>query len=485
MEKYIINPQYILRHETHKTYIMSDPNGLNQSIISVIHPIYAMMLSFFNNTEFDVAISQIASFFLIEEEKIRSNMVKLIKNQSLITSGNSIFPKNMIVEYEDGMNLHQYRPEQFMYSDPDIRISRLEYPSDIICNLTLRCHTSCFYCYADRKGNTDKCMPIELLERIIENAKRIGVYRFQLMGGEVLLYKDWKRALKKLAECGFQPHISTKLPLTEEHLYIYKELEFKSPIQVSLDTLIKGHLYSILNVKDPYYDQMVHSFELLEKYEINYIVNTVVNKRNASLEDVKSLVDFLREKKFISKWSMNSVKCSMYIGVPYEVYKAPDDKILEISKYILDLKNQGYFNFTVLEPSPTRNINSYTKEEKERIFKNRNLCSANLNALYILPDGKVTICEELYWHPRFLLGDLHDQTIEEIWNSEKAKGLFFIKQSDIQEASACRTCKDFKECKEFLHVCWRNVILAYGNANWDYPAIFCPKAPYVEKNIYV
>ena len=107
MEMYIINPQYILRHETHKTYIMSDPNGLNQSIISVIHPIYAMMLSFFNNTEFDVAISQIASFFLIEEEKIRSNMVKLIKNQSLITSGNSIFPKNMIVEYEDGMNLHQ------------------------------------------------------------------------------------------------------------------------------------------------------------------------------------------------------------------------------------------------------------------------------------------------------------------------------------------------------------------------------------------
>lgn len=477
MKKYIVNPNYILRPEEHKTYVMADPNGRAQSLISVIHPVYAMMLSFFNNTDFDEAVSQISSFFSVSEDKVKLQLSTLIENSDYVTNGSSVFPKNMIVEFDESMSLHNYKPEQFIYSNPDIRISRLESPSDIICNVTLRCHTSCFYCYADRKGNGNKSMPIELLEKIIDEAKRIGVYRFQLMGGEVLLYKDWERALRKLAKCGYQPHMSTKLPLTEEHIAIYKELNFNSPIQISLDTLIKEHLYDILNVKDPYYDQIIHAFDLLEKYQIKYIVNTVINHRNASLEDIKSLVDFLHGRKYLVKWGMNSAKCSMYIGVPYDTYKAPKDKVIEIEQYILDLKRQNYFDFEVLEPSPTRDVNSYTREEKERIWKKRNLCSGNLNALYILPDGKVTICEELYWHPRFILGDLHAQTLEEIWNSPKAKDLFFIKQSDIQDASPCKTCEDFVDCKEFLHVCWRNVVLAYGKENWDFPGIFCPKAP--------
>lgn len=464
---------------------MADPNGQDQSVISVIHPIYAMMLSFFNNTELEMAFSQIASFFSIPIGKVRAHMYMLIENPSLVTNGSSVFPKNMIVEYKNSMSLHHYKPEQFVYSNPDIKISRLEYPSDIICNVTLRCRTSCFYCYADRKGNEDKQMPIELLEKIMEEAKEIGVYRFQLMGGEVLLYKDWERALRKLAECGFQPHLSTKMPLTEKHIAVFKELNFACPIQISLDTLIKGHLYDILNVKDPYYDQIIHTFDLLEKYQVKYIVNTVVNKRNASLDDMKSLVDFFQGKKYLTKWGMNSAKCSMYIGNSYDTYKAPVEKVREIEQYIVELKNQNYFTFKVLAPSPTRDINSYTKEEKERIFNKRNLCSGNLNALYILPDGKVTICEELYWHPRFILGDLHTQTLEEIWNSSKAKNLFFIKQSDIQDSSACKTCEDFTNCKEFLHVCWRNVILAYGRENWDYPGIFCPKAPCVHRTVFV
>lgn len=152
---------------------------------------------------------------------------------------------------------------------------------------------------------------------------------------------------------------------------------------------------------------------------------------------------------------------------------------------ITSLKEKDFFNFNVVEPSVLKNINSYTKEEKERIFNKRNLCSGNLNALYILPDGKVTICEELYWHPRFLLGDLRTQSLKEVWDSKKAKDLFFLKQTDIQEASACKTCEDFTNCREYLHVCWRDVILAYGKKNWDFPGIFCPKSPQAEGNVFV
>ncbi len=485
MKKYILNPKYLLRHEGDKTYIMGDPNVRGRSIISVIHPIYAMMLSFFNGIELEEAFDKISSFLHLPKDVVKKRLMTLVDNQEIVTDGTSMFPKKLIVDYKESMPLHSYRPEQFSYSKTDIRISRLQSPSDIICNVTMRCRTSCFYCYADRKGNSDKYMSIELLEKIIEEAKRIGVLRFQLMGGEVLLYKDWERALRKLAECGYSPWISTKMPLTEKHISIMKDLNFISPVQISLDTLIKDNLYAILNVSDPYYEQILYTFELLEKYKLEYIVHTVLNKKNATIEDMKSLVDFLKSKRSLSGGDINAAKCSMYIGTCYNSYRAPDDKIKEVANYILGLKKEKVFNFDVVEPSVLKDINTYSKEEKKRIFNKRNLCSGNLNALYILPDGQVTICEELYWHSRFLLGDLHTQSLEEIWKSKKAKDLFFLKQSDIQEASACKTCEDFAKCREYLHFCWRDVILAYGKENWDYPGIFCPKAPRTNKDVFV
>lgn len=68
------------------------------------------------------------------------------------------------------------------------------------------------------------------------------------------------------------------------------------PIQISLDTLIKEHLYQILKVNDPYYDQIKESINLLEKYHVTYVVHTVINRFNDNVEDIRSLATFLRGK---------------------------------------------------------------------------------------------------------------------------------------------------------------------------------------------
>ena len=48
---------------------------------------------------------------------------------------------------------------------------------------------------------------------------------------------------------------------------------------------------------------------------------------------------------------------------------------------------------------------------------------------FVLPDGKVSACEQLYWHPQFILGDLKEQTLAEIWQSPRAKALFEMGQT--------------------------------------------------------
>jgi len=63
-----------------------------------------------------------------------------------------------------------------------------------------------------------------------------------------------------------------------------------------------------------------------------------------------------------------------------------------------------------------------------------------------------------------------------IWN---------IKQSEIQESSACKTCSTFEQCRRGPGVCYRMAIQAYGNNNYDYPYPMCPYAPPATEPFYI
>lgn len=484
--KYVLNPQYVLRHGGNKSFIISCQGYGEKSSICIIHPVYAMMLSFFKGRTKGEIYAEISELFHLSSELVSSQLDKLIDNTDYIECEKSFFPPHLIIEYKDGMKIPPYNYKDFSYKEVDLCMSRLDAPIDIICNLTLHCATSCIYCYANRKGNQTKHMDVSLVESILDQAKELGVIRFKLMGGEIMLYKGWERIVKKSIEYGFQPDISTKKPITEKEIQKWIELGATTdPIQISLDTLIKEHLYLILKVNDPYYDQIKESINLLEKYHVTYVVHTVINRFNDSVEDIRSLATFFKGKKYLKRWMFDAAKCSMYNGLPYKEYKTSAQKIAEIGNYVSELNRQKIFSFKLYKPSVLRDFNKLTKEEKAEHFEKRTMCSGNLNALYILPDGKVTICEELYWHPHFIIGDLKKQTLKEIWNSQKAKDIFYLKQSSIPSDSPCSSCQDFPECRKYKHICWRDTILAYGSDKWYYPDISCPKAPHIEKDIAI
>ena len=103
----------------------------------------------------------------------------------------------------------------------------------------------------------------------------------------------------------------------------------------------------------------------------------------------------------------------------------------------------------------------------------------------MLPDGKVTICEELYWHHSFILGDLSKESILDVWNSQKAKELQFLSTEKISADSACKQCEVFDNCHLYRGVCWKIILMAYGNEKWDFPDPRCQFAPKPKNIIYV
>lgn len=104
-------------------------------------------------------------------------------------------------------------------------------------------------------------------------------------------------------------------------------------------------------------------------------------------------------------------------------------------------------------------------------------CGILQNRAFVLPDGKVSICELMYWHPQFIIGDLKSNPYKKFGTRQKRKS-FLYAQKMFRKQSSCHNCKvlDFaiKTSKMFC-----KIIRAYGEENWDYPDPRCQFAPEV------
>lgn len=481
--KYMINPRYQLRNEEDKIVLLMKPSPYSSSSICILHPIYAQIVSFVDGCTIEEAANRAANTIKMPIEKIIRILNSLIENKHPILGYHSIFPENMLVKYKEGTIIRKYNLDYFKCNNLNLTLSRLKYPADIICNLTMKCKTSCIYCYANRQHHFIP-MPIKKICSIIEEAKEHGVVSFKLIGGDIFLYPYWKNVLIKLKECGYLPCLSTKIPIKEDDIKFIKNiLPSDNPLQISLDSLIPDHLKQILKISpNRYIHEMKNTFELLEKYKIPYIINSVICSINDNIEDMISIEKIVSKSNFLKIWQINAAKCSMYLPYKYREYRPSSENVLKLQIYFQNLQ-KTYKNIKIISPRVLKSHNSISQEKKETIFQARVACSGNASSMYILPDGKVTICEELYWHPHFILGDLMKNSINEVWNSEKAINLFHIKQKEISKNSPCSSCKEFNACHTYKHVCWRDIILAYGKDHWDFPDPFCPRAPKIEKEI--
>jgi len=106
----------------------------------------------------------------------------------------------------------------------------------------------------------------------------------------------------------------------------------------------------------------------------------------------------------------------------------------------------------------------------------RAFCTANRRGVVVLPNGKVTVCEELYSHECFIVGDLTKQTLMEVWNSPRALKLVHPDQSTVLDGP-CKHCPDFHRCHEGLGRCFREALRAYGYKKPHWPDPRCPRAP--------
>lgn len=488
---YVLNNQYILRSEKKRVLLLykdAHPpikRGISD-ILTLLHPVLGVLLCLFDGKKnLKTVLDEFTELTDLKRESIHSMISQLVENKTEIKvdfAGRTFyFPQNTLIRAGNNNNVIHYNPGDFLIPNNqlDFDSRRLYDPLDAMIILNNRCATRCIYCYVDKRKSFTCQIPFKRIVELIREAREIGMRSFNPAGGELFTYKYWKELLNVLIENHFDPVITTKYPLNETRIKELKDIGIKRII-FSLDTIKRSEMCQLLNVNERYYDLILKTLKELNNNDFAIYIQSQVTSINQ--DSMEEFFDYLLEVKNIKCIKVRATAFSLYPKGDTNNYLwlRPDknklDKIRDMVTQLGEKHGERVRFFFHEYPERKKYINS-SIQEKQTLFKNRPQCSGNFSSFYILPDGKVTICEQLYWHPRFIIGDLMTQSISEVWNSEKALSLYHFSKDLVREPIACKSCDDFDRCHQEQGVCWKQVLYAYGEENWDYPDPRCPRAP--------
>jgi radical SAM protein with 4Fe4S-binding SPASM domain len=454
--------------------------------VRFLHPIFAVLLCLFDGEKnLKTVVDEFTDLTGLKRGSMNTLVSQLLENKTGIKvdfNGSTFsFPQNTLIKAGNKNDVIHYNPYDFLIPDSqlDFKRQRLYEPLDASIILNNRCAARCIYCYVDRRKPFNCQIPFKRIVELTREAKEIGMRSFNTAGGELFAYKYWKELLKELVKNNFDPNITTKYPLDEKRVKELKEVGIKR-IYLSLDTIKSNEMCMLLNINEKYCTRILKTLKDLNNNDFDICIQSQVTSINQdSMED---LLNYLLDFENINCIKVRATTFSLYPRGDRNNYQwlRPDkNKLDKIENMLIKLgAKHGERVQLVFHEYPERKkyINPPT-QEKPALFKNRPQCSGNFHSFFILPDGKVTICEQLYWHPQFIIGDLMKQSIREVWNSEKALSLYHFSKDSVRDQSACKTCGNFDRCHQVQGTCWKQIIYAYGKENWDYPDPRCPRSP--------
>ncbi|MBQ9026630.1 MAG: GTP 3',8-cyclase MoaA, partial [Methanobrevibacter sp.] len=163
--------------------------------------------------------------------------------------------------------------------------------------LTNRCNVNCIYCHHDGMISSKNEMTPDEIHKICQIAKRIGVRKIRLSGGEPLIRKDIVEIISKISSIGFNDiSITTNGILLEKYAKDLKEAGLDR-VNVSLDTL-NPETYQFIAKKD-YLDAakkgILKSVEVgLYPVKINMVIMKDINEH-----EIKDMYNFCKDNNMV------------------------------------------------------------------------------------------------------------------------------------------------------------------------------------------
>lgn len=304
-------------------------------------------------------------------------------------------------------------------------------------DLTNQCNLKCRYCFNHHKLHLSPShIEIGLLEKIFKSKITRRVKNWFLSGGEPLCYPYLNDALELFKCYGHRPKIATNgIGLKPEVVDRWVSLGVQS-VQFSLDTLKVPVFTAINGGSAKSYQAILDNLKYAVHSPLRVVVSSVLNQDN-----IHEIPDIMR---FCYDLGIDSY--TLYPDVPAELLNT--DLILPISKMpdIIDSLMKFYTRLCtncVIDMSiPCFQFSDVYSRWKNELTMRLHTCGAGQHLLKITSEGKVStcICQDA---AEFIVGDLHHQDIDEIWESPEINK-FRTLYTNIPE---CRICEYKVECR--------------------------------------
>ena len=354
-------------------------------------------------------------------------------------------------------------------------------PSKFTFVVTNKCNAKCKTCYRGSiSGNKERKYTKELttdeIKEVIDYLKAIGTDRVKFLGGEPFCREDIFEILDYAHAQNMMTEISTNGLMLAKDEYL-DQIEKLNPkllnIQISIDGLEESQNLQRAGAS---FTKVVEAMDKLTERKIDFTTNTIVSRVN--MNEIEDFAKFLSKYNIYSRFQImkacgTGAENFSMIPSPAEK-KAIIAKIDEVKeKYHLDINNSVIFHpFARTDIAPRPDLTATYHR-----------CRACTYGMAVDPEGYAMPCEFLEPFPNFIVENIKDVKILDIWH----KNELFRRLRYVKVNGRCAKCEYsyncemgcFSETYGIVHninasdpVCWYEPgsnIVEFPNAN-DYIA---------------
>lgn len=172
----------------------------------------------------------------------------------------------------------------------------IEVPATILISPTMRCNLSCVGCYASSYTKSDD-LELEVIDRIIQEGKELGIAFFTILGGEPFLRDDMFSIYEKHSDVFFHVYTNGTL-LNRQRVEKLANLGNVMP-EISIEGF--EHETNERRGKN-IYKKAQKAMDLLKEYRIPFGYSVTVTRKNIETITSDRFVDMMIEKGAIIGW---------------------------------------------------------------------------------------------------------------------------------------------------------------------------------------
>jgi len=421
----------------------------------LVHPRTAVLLALVNGRSFSEFSACLSKLFDLPEERAIAEARAFVS--SWVERGVLVRTSQRAFSWPAGIPRPEPRSLVLPVDEVDLTRRWLYRPLELVFRLTPHCARSCRYCNVERNQSVHTLEVEEWLE-LADQAISVGVQSVLLSGGDPLLSPACLPLIERLSRGGIHPALATKVQIRAEQAQALAAAGLRR-IQVSIDSHIP-EVSDYLLQSSGSVRQLIESIRNCRNAGLTVRVNSVITPLNAV-----SYPSFVRQlaHEGVDSFGTSQYGYSLFGDDPQQFLLSPSlGRWLE--GRVRELRQEGYHVA----------FGHVSRDVLRRNFSSRARCTVGESTLIINPDGGVVACEQLPSLPEWVIGNVRDQSLLEIWESA---ALWTLRRPDrgCFSGTVCGTCELFETCIDGPGICYRRAYYAHRRIFAPDPA--CPRSP--------